>query len=79
MGKYYYEPFDITHYFSSYVGLKSTSIIIQSTGQSDAKTKYGVPTVRGQMSVHPITCVCNELLGFCVLEQMEINHVGNFM
>ena len=46
--KYYYtlHVFDITPYFSSDVGFTNT--VVWSTGQSGAKTKYRVPTVRGQ-------------------------------
>ena len=40
---YYYALFDITHYFPSDVGF--TNIVVWSAGQSDAETKYGVPTV----------------------------------
>ena len=41
--KYHYALFDITHYFSSDEGF--TNIVVQSTGQSGAEMKYGVPTV----------------------------------
>ena len=43
---YYYALFNITHYFSSDMGL--TKIVVRYTGQSGAETKYRVPTVRGQ-------------------------------
>ena len=43
--KYYNALFNITQCLASDVGF--TNIVVQSTGQSGAKTKYGVPTVRG--------------------------------
>ena len=52
-GKYYYTLFDIKHYFSSDVGF--TNIVVQSTRQYGAETKYGVPTVQGQCKVS----ICN--------------------
>ena len=44
--KYYDTLFGITHYFSSDVGF--TNIVVQSTAQSGAETKYRVSIVRGQ-------------------------------
>ena len=46
-GKYYYTPFDIMHCFCSDVGF--TNIVVWSTGQSGAETKYTMPTVPGQL------------------------------
>ena len=44
--KYYYTLFDIMHHFPSDVGFTNT--VVSSVGQSGVKTKFGVPTVRGQ-------------------------------
>ena len=63
-GKYYYAPFDITHYFSSDV--RFTDIVVQSMGQSGMETKVQSANCARTMATETI-------LAFLTIEREQKN------